>query len=84
MVFLGSGDTTTKNWNEVLTKFMKTLNLWRPCNLTLHGKTLIINTLAAAKMWYTAKIIPLMHDIIKNLDKAKWSYLWSNKTELVR
>ena len=83
-LYHGSSDTTTENWNEVLTKFTKTLNLWRPRNLTLRGKSLIINTLAAAKIWYVAKIIPPTPDIIKKLEKAKWSFLWSNKTELVR
>ena len=38
-LYHGSSDTTTENWNKVLTKFTKTLNLWRPHNLTPRGKS---------------------------------------------
>ena len=54
-----SRDLECLNWNFQIGKLARRLESWKFQNLSLKGKSMIINTLALSGLWYTGSVIPL-------------------------
>ena len=80
----GNDNAKEKSWEEVSEKFISVLNKWKPRFLTLRGKTLILNSLAASTIWRVAKIYPPTRESVDSLRTQLWKFVWSGKPELVR
>ena len=52
-------DFLSLNWNFQIEKLAKRLESWKFWTLSLKGKSMIINTLALAGLWYTGSVVPL-------------------------
>ena len=83
-VFLGNSNLDEANWISRIEKFETRLNMWRSRTLSLKGKALIINTLGASGLWYTATVVKMPDWVHTRVSKAIWSFLWNDKTELVK
>jgi len=69
---------------QALLKLEKRLNFWRTRTLSLKGKSMIINTLGASGLWYTATVVNMPDWVDTRVSKAIWGFLWNGKTELVK
>jgi len=56
-VYLGNANLDQANWADRVSKLEKRLNLWRTRTLSLKGNSMIINTLGASGLWYTATVV---------------------------
>ena len=83
-VYLGNANTDQANWVDRITKLEKRLNHWRLRTLSLKGKSMIINTLGASGLWYTATVVSMPEWAHQRVSKAIWAFLWGDKTELVK
>ena len=45
-------------------------------NLSLKGKTIVINTLILSKLWFMANVFPIPEDLIPEINKFMFRYLW--------
>ena len=45
-------------------------------NLSLKGKTIVINTLILSKLWFMANAFPIPKDLILEINKIIFGYLW--------
>ena len=45
-------------------------------NLSLKGKTIVINTLILSKLWFIANVFPIPKDLIPEINKIIFGYLW--------
>ena len=45
-------------------------------NLSLKGKTVVINTLILSKLWFIANVFPTPKDFIPEINKIIFGYLW--------
>ena len=45
-------------------------------NLSLKGKTIVINTLILSKLWFIANVFPIPKDLIPEINKIVFGYLW--------
>ena len=45
-------------------------------NLSLKGKTIVINTLILSKLWLLANVFPIPKDLIPEINKIIFGYLW--------
>ena len=81
--WIGNVDCTWDNWNPVITKFEKTLNLWSQRNLSYQGKVTVVNTLASSKLWYLSNIFCMPQWSLVKVNKAISNFLWSGKPPLV-
>ena len=45
-------------------------------NLTLKGKTIVINTLMSSKLWFIANVFRIPKDLITEINKIVFGYLW--------
>ena len=48
-------------------------------HLSLKGKTIIINTILLSKLWYVSSVFPIPKDLLSEMNKIIFKYLWNNK-----
>ena len=82
-IWVGNVDCTRDNWDPVITKFEKTLNLWSQRNLSYQGKVTVVNTLASSKLWYLSNTFAMPQWALVKVNKAINNFMWSGKTPLV-
>ena len=62
----------------------KLLDSWRTRKLTLMGKIRIMKTLAIPKIVYSASMLPIPTDLVKQLNKILYRFLWGNTDKIKR
>ena len=73
-------DTILVNWQKTLTKMEKHIQKLMTRQLSLYGKSIIINTLILAKTTFLSNIFPIPEKIIQEIHTNIFQYLWQNKT----
>ena len=48
-------------------------------HFSLKGKTIIINTILLSKLWYVCSVFPLPKDLLSEINKIIFKFLWNNK-----
>ena len=82
-VWVGNDDMSKENWNPLLSKVKKVLNLWSLRDLTVYGKVQVIKSLALSKLWYVATVTVPPTEVLDDIKKAVWDFIWSKKREAV-
>ena len=83
-VYFGNSDQELPNWEHCVSKLEKRLNLWKCRTLSLKGKAMIINTIGASRLWYTATVLPMPDWVHTRVTRVIYAFLWNGKTELVK
>ena len=73
-----------KNFIENLDKIKKLLNLWSSRGLALHGKVTVIKSLVIPKFVYVSSLIPTPREVVKNLNRMLFNFLWKGKDKVTR
>ena len=73
-----------KNWEEKLSKIRIVFERWKHRNLTIFGKLLIIKSLAISKLIHTMSIIETPEDILKEVEKLIFNFLWDSNERIKR
>ena len=71
------GKSYDHNWDQVLMKMRKQINMWFPRNLTILGKIQIIKTFAYSQTLYLARIIPPTQQTLKNINSIINQFIWN-------
>ena len=71
--------STDKNWTPVTAKIKSVLAAHANRHLTLRGKALIVNTLAASKIWYVGATILMPATTMRQLQKWFTAFIWGTK-----
>ena len=69
---------------QSLRKWKSVYNFWKSRTHSCKGKSLIINTIGASGLWYTATVLTMPGSVHTKVNKLIWGFLWSSKTELVK
>jgi hypothetical protein len=80
----GNGNLMDKNWKPVITKFKAVLNLWMSRDLSLQGRTVVLNYLASSGIWYYSNILSMPKWVFTELNRTMINFLWKNKKHHVR
>ncbi|CAH1233576.1 Hypp797 [Branchiostoma lanceolatum] len=80
---IGGVKMAEEAWLQRFAKFKGKLDQWRHRKLTLIGKVVVCNFLAAATLWYTAPIFPLPKSVANKLEREMFAFIWDGRTELV-
>ena len=84
-VWVGNDDTTADaNWLPVVKKISRILGMWSFRDLTMKGKSIIVNTLALSKVWYLASICVLPENVCFLIEEAIKKFMLTSKTRLVK
>ena len=70
-------------WKEKLDKIKSSLQIWKTRNLTLKGKSLIIQSLIISKIGFELEAKGIPEKYIKEINKLIWSFVWDGKKEQV-
>ena len=69
------------NWQLTLTKTQNHINKLSPRELSLMGKAIILNTLILAKTAYLSNIFPIRQNILTQIHKQIFHYIWPKNQE---
>ena len=78
-LYFGTEDTNKLNWEPKVSKFIKTLDLWKSRDLTFRGKAVVVNQLASSALWYTASVFPIPQWAVKQLNEKLWHFFFNGK-----
>ena len=70
------GDFYKENWQPLLEKFEKTLDLHSSRNLSLQCLAIIANNMACCKLWYIAPVLYLPTHYQKRFGKLLFRFIW--------
>ena len=77
-------DIYKANWQPILEKFRKTLDLNSKRGLSLHGKAILANIMACSKLWYIAPVLYLPDHYLKRFNKALFQFIWDGVHEPIK
>ena len=83
-VFLGSEEGRKRNWNIIIAQFKNCVNLYSCRDLSFRGKSQILKAVISNSIWYVGSLTLMPHNVLCNLNKLPFSFLWSNKPEVVK
>ena len=53
-------------------------------DLSFRGKSIILKAVISNYIWYVGSLTLMPHNVLCNLNKLLFSFIWSNKTEVVK
>ena len=69
------------NWQLTPTKLQNHVSKLSPTELSLMGKAIILNILILAKTAYLSNTLPIPQDILKQIHKQIFLYIWPKNQE---
>ena len=74
----------TEIWNPIYQKIVSSLNLYKSRNLSLYGRSCIVNVMALSKLWYMCSVLCVPEKFIDLIEKEIFSFIWGkDKMELL-
>ena len=73
-----------QNFQDRLNEVQKTINLWKLRGLSLFGKVTIIKSFLIPKLLYVSSIIETPPEIIKQMEKMIYKFLWKGPDKVTR
>ena len=83
-IFLGHTEGENKTWEKVVTKLEKCVNLYSSRDLSLRGRSIILNVVLCSSIWYVGSLIVMPESILKRLNKLIFNFLWNGKPEAIK
>ena len=71
--------TKRYNMTECIQKMENNAKVQNQRHLSLKGKTIIINRTLLSKLWYVCSVFPLPKDLLSEINKIIFKFLWNNK-----
>ena len=68
------------NWQNILTKMENHIRKMSTRQLSLYGKSILINTLILAKTTFLSNVFPIPENITQKIHTNIFQYIWQNKT----
>ena len=72
------------NFDSVLKSIKKVFNMWKWRGLTLIGRIQIVKSFAIPKIMSKASLIPVSSELIKEVNKELFSFIWKGKDKVKR
>ena len=72
------------NWKKRIKDIETLLDLWKSRDLTLFGKVAIIKSLAIPKIIYPGSVLTVPEEIIKQLNKLFYTFIWGKRDKIQR
>ena len=85
-IYIGQNDDECmkRNWKDKIDKLDSTLKQWKTRDLTLFGKICIIKSLALSKVVYSAALLCIPDNAVKEINCKIFRYLWGNRDRIKR
>ena len=84
-VWIGySSNVCARNWRDATDKFDRVLQRWSGRALSFAGRSTVVKSFAAAKLWHVAHVVPPPPNVVADIVRKSWSFIWHNMRTLVR
>ena len=85
-IYIGKDElsSTSATLNDKLINLRNLLNMWKMRNLSIKGKITLLRTKALPIMLYPASLLFIPEEIIKEVDKMFYDFIWPNKKHHVK
>ena len=83
-IYFGNDDNSARNWEPRISKMEKTFNMWKTRDLTLKGKSIVINSFFGAGLSYFGSVLDCPEVYISKMEKIKWSFFWNGKPDKIK
>ena len=67
------------NINKCIQNMENNVKIQDQRNLSLKGKTIIINAVLLSKLWYVGNVFPVPKNLLTEINKIIFKFLWNNK-----
>ena len=74
-LFFGNDDPAVKTFEVICPKIVKSINYWKPFQLSILSKAKVIEIFHASRLWYAAKFYCVPSDQVKILQTAFLNYI---------
>lgn len=72
-----------ENWLNKINRIKNSIHVWKRRKLTMYGKILLLKTMALSKLVYSMSLLHVPIEIIKEINKCFYSFLW-NKVDRIK
>ena len=79
-----SNEIVMINFNSKIDALLRQLHWWKARDLSLHGRVLIIKTIALSKFQFLASLIHIPNNIVKQVNSIVYDFIWKSKTDKVK
>lgn len=83
-IYLGNSDVVTQNWEQVLSKFSRSIDDQKGRFITLRGRSVLLHSVICSKIWYVGSHFWLPTRYEEALNKKLFAFLWGGKNECVK
>ena len=73
-VYLGTNECDKINWDRILSKFEKCVNLYSSRDLSFRGRSTILNVVLCSSMWYVGNLILMPDKVRRKLNKLIFTF----------
>ena len=84
-IYLGPNKNVCEinNWKSKISKIKSLMGLWSQRNLTLQGKSIVLNTFMLSRLWYCIHVLPVPEWVLNEINAAISKFVWSDKPPLI-
>ena len=83
-IYVGNNVTPADNWEPRVNKIKCVLNRYRQRDLTLSGKSVIVNVMVGSSLNYLGSVISCPEEMVKKIEQAIFSFYWSDKPDKIK
>ena len=83
-VYLGTNECDKINWDRIMSKFEKCVNLYSSRDLSFRGRSTILNVVLCSSIWYVGNLILMPDKVRRKLNKLIFTFLWKSKPEAIK
>ena len=73
-----------QDWTQLFRKIEGALETWKSRPLSLRGRALLANVLAASKLWYLSSVVPADPQFASKVKKLFFNFIWKGRGEWLR
>ena len=82
-VHLGNVNVNDYNFAPIVNSIRKLFGLWSNRNLSIFGKSVVVNILILSKLWYVANIFSVPDQIVKDINQNISKFIWGIHRHIV-
>ena len=83
-IYIGDDKANNRTWDKVINKFQQCVKLYNRRDLSLKGRSVILQTVLCTSIWYVGSLILMPKKVENTLNKLIFSFLWNNKPEAIK